>query len=242
MKRLYLSIFVLGLLQAVTAGAQNAAMPPNLDAAIEYLKTSWTGAELDAFRKEPEALAVAHQHYASGAWIRDTWLPAGGSSPLRAHFDSLGVTHTDDMSTIILSSLHRSLNRKELQVGRQVEQAKTYWKEIDECDAALKSKAQAVYEKYREGDSITVTYPVDTAYGRRNAVVYNCPRPEWKLDAKRDLIIKGTIVSKYTVEDATKAFFEIRVDSMNRSDTPVMGSPLSPGATMRVALYGLRID
>lgn len=240
MQRLLFTLIFACSFGIIDAAAQTG-VPANLDAAVAALKKEWTRGELDSFKAESEELAVMHQHYASGSWIRSTWIQTSVSSPLRAYFESQGITHADDMSSIILTSLHRSLNGKDQQLAKQTERYKNYWKSIDECDGKLKANAAAVYGKFKEFDMVTIYFPVDTAYGQRNAITYNCPKPEWKFDAKRDLILKGQIVKKYMINE-TSGGFEVRVTELNRNDTPIFHTPVHVGDTKRLPLYSLRVE
>ena len=67
-----------------------------------------------------------------GMWIRNSWIRVGNDS-LVNQFQKLGVYHADDISGIILTSLHRKLNAKELKLE---EQAQHY---IDYCVANFMS-------------------------------------------------------------------------------------------------------
>lgn len=239
MMRYKLSL-LLALLVVCNGLHAQSGSPTNLSEAIAYFQKEWPQRELDSFRRAPEAIAVAREHYSTGSWIRDTWVR--GNGPFRAYFDSLGVSHPDDMSTIVLTSLHRTLNKKDPGLAKQVAGHKEYWSGITACDEKLRAQALADYNKYAEGQEITIYFPVDTASGPRNAVVYNCPRPDWKFDAKRDLIVKGQIVRKFTDADPNKVFFEIRITSLNRTDTPILYEKIAVGGTKKLALYSLRIE
>ncbi|MCX2491849.1 hypothetical protein OQX63_00090 [Pedobacter sp. PF22-3] len=110
------------------------AMPKNLEESISYLKNEWTSSELNSFKNKPKKKAVAEAHFGAGLWIRNNWIRGDRNVPLTKFFRSLGINHPDDMSSIILSSLHIRLNNKKIDVNEQVEEYKAYWKPIRKCE------------------------------------------------------------------------------------------------------------
>ncbi len=49
------------------------------------------------------------------------------NSPLTDYFNSIGIFHADDMSEILLTSLHRLTNGKVLDISGQAKFYKDYW-------------------------------------------------------------------------------------------------------------------
>jgi glycerol-3-phosphate cytidylyltransferase len=73
---------------------------------------------------EKSALAMAHNNI--GMAIRNDW-GLWTNGPLKDYFKTLGITHPDDMSSIILTSFHRLKNGKEADVDGQVAFYKAFW-------------------------------------------------------------------------------------------------------------------
>jgi len=99
-------------------------IPATLEEAIERLKKSKGVKE---WAKMKEDSAVGASHHGMGAWIRNEWGLWKGS-PLSEHFNTMGIFHPDDMSGIIMTSLHRALNNKPLNIEGQVKYYTDYWK------------------------------------------------------------------------------------------------------------------
>ena len=61
------------------------------------------------FRSESEESVVKKLHFGLGRWIRYNWNFYEGSR-LSEHLKGMGVSHPDDMSTFLMTILHRDLN------------------------------------------------------------------------------------------------------------------------------------
>lgn len=60
-------------------------------------------------------------HYSLGIWIRNNW-GLRTNSHLTQFFKDRGVNNPNDMSTIILKSYHRWLNRRKIKLKKQIEE------------------------------------------------------------------------------------------------------------------------
>ncbi|MDO4229539.1 MAG: GTP cyclohydrolase [Capnocytophaga sp.] len=67
-------------------------------------------------------------HFDLGAGIRNEWLRQQ-NSPLLAYFYEMGISHLDDMSSIILTSYYRNITGKPIDLQGQLEYYKAYWEE-----------------------------------------------------------------------------------------------------------------
>lgn len=217
-------------------------LPKDLDEAVLYFQQQWTKAELDSFKNKPESDAVIELHRGTGMWIRNNWVYGDRDTALRNYFKNLGIFAPDDISSIILTSLHRTLNKKDVELQKQVEFYKAYWQPIIECKEKQKAQAVSNYNKFNVGDNITIYMPVDTADNYRNAVLYDCPDTEWTFDKGKDLILKGTVLKKYSVNDTANVFFTVRVTYMNRKDTEILMTKIKVGVKKDFSLTGLKIE
>ncbi|MDD4182857.1 MAG: hypothetical protein PHT53_03445 [Candidatus Omnitrophica bacterium] len=87
----------------------------------ELIKEMQAGAEAD----------MAKYHHGLGMWIRNNWGLWSGSR-LKTYFNNLEVRHPDDMSSIILDSLWRTLNNKPIKLEEQIKYYQDYWKKVKE--------------------------------------------------------------------------------------------------------------
>lgn len=217
------------------------ALPKNLNEAILYLKQDLSKIELYKFKKLPEEKAVAEQHFKTGLWIRNNWIRGERDTVLTNYFNLLGVQSADDMSSIILTSLHRNLNHKPINLNKQVEGYKAYWAPIIECDKKQKEDAFKTYNKFKVGDEISIYMPVDDSGGGRNAVKYVCPKEEWIFNPKKDLLMKAQIVEKYVINSPQNGFFKVKVGYMNYGNTQVLGEDVKIGDNIDCSLIGLKV-
>ena len=221
--------------------AQNNA-PKNLDEVITHFKKAWTKEELTKFKKLSEQDALASTHFTTGLWIRNNWIRGDRNPSLIKYFDSIGLRHPDDISAVIIRSLHRTLNNRSLEIEKQVAGYKAYWDKIENCDNKLRQKAVEIYNKFKVGDKITVFMPVDTSDKQRNAITYSCPNPEWNFNPKKDLKMNCTVTDKYTINSETNVFFKIRIDKMNFENTKVYMNEVKINEIIGIHLSALIVE
>jgi len=70
-------------------------------------------------------------HHALGRQIRNDWQLWDQTSALHQFFNSIGIHHVDDMSGIILDTLHRILNKKPVDLKGQIDRYPKYWEGPD---------------------------------------------------------------------------------------------------------------
>lgn len=238
LKTLLFSVCVMCL----TNSYSQTTLPKNLDEAILYFQQHWTKKELDSFKNKSENTAITDLHFGTGMWIRNNWVRGNRDTALTKYFHSLGIYSPDDISSIILTSLHRKLNKKSINLDKQIEGYKAYWKPIIDCEEKMKATAVSSYNKFKVGDKISIYMPVDNADGSRNAVIYNCPNIVWTFNVKRDLHIKGQIVNKYFINDSSNVFFTVKINSMNRTDTQILMTDVKVGDKKDFSLQGLKLE
>jgi len=78
------------------------------------------------FKDTPEKDMIVLYHHNLGRHLRNEWGLWRGSK-LRDWFVEKGITHADDMSNIILTSFHRFLNGKEINLEDQISHKIAYW-------------------------------------------------------------------------------------------------------------------
>jgi hypothetical protein len=100
-------------------------VPENLENAITKLEQILSEEDLSIFRDTDEVDLYLY-HHGLGRAIRNKW-QLWYASKLACFFKAKGITHPDDMSSIILTSLHRKLNRKDIKLECQIQKYKDYW-------------------------------------------------------------------------------------------------------------------
>ncbi len=220
------------------------ALPKNLDEAILYFQQNWTKQQLNDFKLKDEKTAGSDVHFAAGLWVRNNWVRGERDTFLTNYFSNLGVYAPDDISSIVFTSLHRVLNNKQINLEAQVQYCKSYWEKIGDCVQSKRIVAEAVYNKFKVGDTISIFMPVDTSGNYRNAILYDCPNVVgWEFDPRIDLLIKGRIVKKYiTIKNTSNFFFSLKIDSLNNNKTDILMEPIKVGDTREFFLQGLKIE
>lgn len=239
--KLITSIFIITLTSCKSQPVK-ITVPKNLDEAVLYFQQNWSKQELDSFKIKDERDAVTDLHFGAGMWIRNTWVRSDRDTSFTNYFYSLGVYSPDDISSIVFTSLHRTLNNKDIELANQIEPYKKYWKEITDCSEKKKNIAVANYNKFKVGDNISIYMPVDISDNYRNAVRYDCPTIDWTFDPKKDLLIKGKIIDKFFINDTSNVFFKVKIENLSNSKTEILMNPVYVGDKKDFSLYGLRVE
>jgi hypothetical protein len=78
---------------------------------------------------ESREFSVSEYHLNLALWLRNNWGLWRGSR-LKTYFESLGIHHPDDMTSIILQSFNRHLNNENTRLLGQVKMYQKYWEVI----------------------------------------------------------------------------------------------------------------
>lgn len=108
----------------------NERQPANLSECFDVLEEILNDSEdKEWFESSSEEEILNSTHHALGEWIRDNWSLWDKNASLYQHFYKMGLWHPDDISTFILRSYHRFVNKKELELSNQITRYIEYWKE-----------------------------------------------------------------------------------------------------------------
>lgn len=105
-------------------------IPKNLNSALKKLSKI----NIDGFsewKNDLEVDAVIKAHHGLGRNLRNNWELWDVNCELNIYFNKLGVSHPDDMSSIILRSYHRTINNIDIDLDGQIESIKNYWENIN---------------------------------------------------------------------------------------------------------------
>jgi len=112
--------------------------PTNLDEAVRQLTTIHHDTTKQQIIAMTEREFISNSHFGVGMWIRNNWGLWGGGQ-LADYFNSLGIQHPDDMSSIILTCYYRQLTNKEWELEKQVAFYQAYWKATTDHFERLKT-------------------------------------------------------------------------------------------------------
>jgi len=114
------------------------ALPESLDQALTMLELFFQK-DLEEIKNMSEEKFTSSTHFFSGMYIRNEWQLwwhedhgyDGWSKDLpklNAWFRSIGIYHADDMSAMLITTLHRKLSNKPYDIEKQVEKYHKHWK------------------------------------------------------------------------------------------------------------------
>lgn len=209
--------------------------PGALVLCFEYLDKKWNKEKREEFKVNSEEDIVSH-HFGIGLHIRNYLLRNHRhSKQITSYFYSKEIYHFDEMSSIILTSYHRYLNGKNIELKPQIDEVHEYWKPIIACEENQKKNAEKLRDQYDIGDTVRIQIPV----GETNSVHdYPCPEENMKWDfvEERDLEIEGIITDEYYINDPANLFFTVKILTKNHLDTEVMMNEAKIGDEFKVRL------
>jgi len=212
--------------------------PKSIDEAVNMLLDKFTEEDKANFKRQSESDAVSELHMSVGMTIRNAWV-RHGDERLKAEFNTIGVFHPDDMSSIILTSAHRKLNNIPVNINGQAQYYIDYWKPIIEKDKNDTAIAEKHYNENAVGDMIKIYYPVNDDGGDKSAILYTS---DWDFNPKKDLIITGVISKKYFINSESNVFFDLKITDMTFPSISVLGTKMKPGEEHMFNLKWLKIE
>lgn len=93
--------------------------PTTLIETFIYLDYIFDDTTKYGFMTLPEDISTSRLHFELGMWIRNNW-GLWRNSELKNYFVDKGIVHPDNMSGIILTSYHRHLNNKPIDLEGQI--------------------------------------------------------------------------------------------------------------------------
>lgn len=107
--------------------SKNIEIPNTLEECLKQLMKQNKKEDLAKWSKTSEDNATSSIHFTTGMNLRNNWKLWDKTSPLSKYFKTIGIVHADDMSGIILTSLYRTLNGKDIDLESQVKYYRDYW-------------------------------------------------------------------------------------------------------------------
>jgi hypothetical protein len=123
-------------------------IPANLNDALLELKRLSSPADLEKFKKVNEETVRRKLHFGLGRWMIVNWGFYEGSR-LSHDRREAGLQHPDDMSRVLIVSLHRSLNGRELRFEEEV----AFYQAMREQERLERENAkEIIFEETRKKD------------------------------------------------------------------------------------------
>ena len=197
-------------------------IPTDLNDAIAFFECKWSEESLNEFKNKEEQKATSELHFGTGRSLRNNWKLWAGTSELSKFFRNLGINHPDDMSGIILTSLHRKLNGIEIELDNQIKYYKDYWAESERKETERKNKE---FSEYKIGDIVEFTFDYDFVSKKQEekwmddkcyatAIIQdlNSEKLELKIKLKKSCDRKGIVILKYDVWEEIDGKYEKTVE------------------------------
>lgn len=148
-------------------------IPVDLNDALDYFDCLWSEESQISFKNQEEKQAVGRIHLETGMAIRNSWGFWRGDTEIAKYFHNLGINHPDDMSGIVLTSMHRRLNNKDLALQEQIDYYKAYWAEAEKIEA---ESSRNEFKEYKIGEKVEFTNDYDfiSKSQERKADSYKC--------------------------------------------------------------------
>jgi len=93
--------------------------------------------ESEWFKNTEEKEVLSTVHHGFGTWIRNTWGLWNKESNMYKYFLEMGLWHADDMSNVILTSYHRFINGKELELQEQIKHYLNFWIDYEKTNGPI---------------------------------------------------------------------------------------------------------
>lgn len=207
-------------------------IPIDLSDTISFFQCKWTKDDLDGFKDKKEQVAISELHFGTGMSIRNNWKLWKGTSKISKYFRNLGIHHPDDMSGIILTSLHRKLNEKPIDLKAQIKHYHNYWEELKKKQ---KERQENEFNEFRVGDKVEFSYEYDfiseeqeekwlnnKCYATGIIIALNPEKLELRVKLKKSCDRKGIIILKYdfwdTIDGEYLKIEEDKIEIMKKGD------------------------
>lgn len=106
--------------------------PKDLDESISYLTDVFPEKDINSFKKAKDLCVY---HHTLGRWIRNEWELWNKDSVLLKWFIEKGLSHPDDISSVILDATQASMNEQEFDLDMEIGIYKQYWANVDQGGA-----------------------------------------------------------------------------------------------------------
>ncbi|MEP2671568.1 MAG: DUF6794 domain-containing protein [Cyclobacteriaceae bacterium] len=186
--------------------------PKNLDECIAKLDLMLTDADKDTIRSMDEDDFAISQHFNLGIHMRNYW-GLWRKKGLYHFFDSLGVTHPDNMSGIILVSFHRHLNDKTIDLDGQIRELNAEIQEMENQVSEGVSNSKNIWNSIQVGDTVLINFRIDKAAKKPGAYfIYSYEQLD-QIDDKYDICtFESVVTDKNSKEEGDPLLYEFNLE------------------------------
>lgn len=220
-----MKILTLSLIISISIYSQIDYDRMSLNEALIFLEKTMPPKEKLKFKKQEEKKAVNNQHFVMGIWIRNNML--NNPNRISRYFLERGLAHPDDYSYIILLALHRKLNKRKLNIDKEIQRISSLYSGLDPCKELSKRVDSVNCARIKVGDSIQIIMPIDSVLGNDGVYIYNtlgfgCDTSRRHLINYKKLIIRGHVSE---IRDFCYELI-LNVTYLNREDVTVLNQKI----------------
>lgn len=195
---------------------------------------------LSEFKKKSESVAIIDVWDQEGYEFKNEFLKNKKGEDLVLFFESKGITKYPYMLEIMITSLHRKLNFRELNLESQIKEKSQYLDSIKVCEEIRKFKGRDYFNTNSIGDTLIIYYPVLKKF--QTAVYVDCPNMNWKFNEDRDLSVKGIVVNKNVHRDLLEFNYDVQIIEMSNWNIKILNNNITKGDTVSITLNNVLIE
>jgi hypothetical protein len=184
-----------------------------LKVAFESIQSNWTEELLYKFKNVNEDVSNVDLFYDELNNNRFNWLD--NNKDLLFYFNKNGISDKCDLSRIVLTSFHRYLNKKPIEIDSLFAEYTTYRRHESKCKKNAREKAFYFYNNFNVGDKIIYKSLIEKTADNYIIVSLECPNNQWVFNKNVDLLIEGELIFKEKFFNNESSYFKIRIDSIN---------------------------
>ncbi|WP_258105842.1 DUF6794 domain-containing protein [Marinoscillum sp. MHG1-6] len=187
--------------------------PKNLEECMSKLDLMLTEADKDTIRSMDEHDFATSQHFSLGLHMRNYW-GLWGKKELFYYFDSLGVTHPDNMSGLILVSYHRYLTERKIDLEGQIHELNASIRDYEQKIEEYQNEIREQMDSYAIGDTLIIDFYLqkDMKYPQTHSVQHS-QDPEDMLQRYNLTPLTTSVVNKGI--DSETQQFELTLKLLN---------------------------
>ncbi len=186
--------------------------PKNLNECMTKLDLMLTEVDRDTIRSMNEHDFAISQHFSLGLHIRNYW-GLWKQKALYHFFDSLGVTHPDNISGIILVSYHRYLSNKEIDLDGQIRDLNESIQEYEDQLIMGISNSKNIWNSIQVGDTVLIDFRTDKT-GKKPGTyfIYSYEQLEDIDDKYNICTFESVVMSKNSKEKGNPLAYEFNLE------------------------------
>lgn len=164
---------------------------------------------------------IGNYHFGIGLWIRNNW-GLWKNSRLWMYFYNKGISHPDDISSLILKLYHRKITSNKLLFQKEIESIKESIAEDNKIERKEKNREIAISSLVDEGDSIKFQIPINLESNSLFFYAYPALIFEDQNETRDSmLIISGIVIDKSDSEIDSVSNYRIKILRLSQQGVKV---------------------